>query len=336
MAGVAYWQGDLAGAEVFYREGLELRRALLDPAGIASALYNLSFVYFLPKTDLPQARLLLEESLAISRDLGDRGGIGRAYWALSQVTYAGDDGSDPTDLERAVWYNEQSQVIFRESDDQFSLGWALHWRGLMAITAGDVEVAHMQLEEGLRLFAGAGDVSAVTILLDDFSALAVAEGNLERAASLSGAAATLQRQSGADLASFIAGLYSRPRPEAAQLENAAIAKAWSEGSALSEEEAVALALSAVGDGAPSAANLASARGGGAVGRGRDDLTAREREVFALVAAGRTDGEIGAALFITKKTASTHVANIKDKLGAGSRVEMAMMANRRPVLENRPD
>ncbi|HEV2006293.1 MAG TPA: LuxR C-terminal-related transcriptional regulator [Candidatus Limnocylindrales bacterium] len=327
VAGVAYWQGDLAGAEVFYKEGLELRRALGEPAGIATALYNLSFVYFLPKTDLSQARLLLEESLAMCRDLSDRAGIGRAYWALSQVIYAGDDGSDPTDLGRAVWYNEQSQVIFREFDDRFSLGWALHWRGLMAISLGDLEVAHLQFEEGLRLFAGAGDVSAVTILLDDFSALAVAEGNLERAASLSGAAATLQRKSGADLASFLAGLYSRPRPEAAQLENPAIAKAWSEGSALSAEEAVTLALGAAGDGTSGGAQVAPARSGSAVGRGRHDLTAREREVFALVAAGRSDGEIGAALFITKKTASTHVANIKDKLGASSRVEIAMMANR---------
>jgi non-specific serine/threonine protein kinase len=326
-AGIAYWQGDLAAAEVSYREALELRRELGEPAGIATALYNLSFVYFLPKTDLPQARLLLEESLAIRRDLADKAGIGKAYWALSQVIYAGNDGSDSTDLGGAVWYNEQSQIIFRESDDLFSLGWALHWGGLMAITLGDLKVAHVQFEEGLRLFASAGDVSAVTILLDDFSALAVAEGNLERAASLSGAAAALQRQSGTDLASFVAGLYSSPRPEAAQLANDAVAKAWSLGYALSADEAVALALSAAGDGTSSGAQWAPSRSGGAVERGRHDLTAREREVFALVAAGRSDGEIAAALFITKKTASTHVANIKDKLGASSRVEMAMMANR---------
>jgi DNA-binding CsgD family transcriptional regulator len=61
---------------------------------------------------------------------------------------------------------------------------------------------------------------------------------------------------------------------------------------------------------------------GAVPRGRYDLTPREREVLALVAAGRSDGEIAEALFISKKTASFHVAMIKGKLGAGSRVEIA--------------
>ena len=45
----------------------------------------------------------------------------------------------------------------------------------------------------------------------------------------------------------------------------------------------------------------------------------------LVADGRTDGEIADALFISKKTASVHVANVKGKLGASSRVEMAMLA-----------
>ena len=55
------------------------------------------------------------------------------------------------------------------------------------------------------------------------------------------------------------------------------------------------------------------------------LSAREREVIGLVAAGRTDGEIATELFISKKTASVHVANIKSKLGASSRVEIAMLA-----------
>jgi DNA-binding CsgD family transcriptional regulator len=55
------------------------------------------------------------------------------------------------------------------------------------------------------------------------------------------------------------------------------------------------------------------------------LSAREREVIGRVAAGRSDGEIASELFISKKTASVHVANIKSKLGASSRVEIAMLA-----------
>jgi DNA-binding CsgD family transcriptional regulator len=55
------------------------------------------------------------------------------------------------------------------------------------------------------------------------------------------------------------------------------------------------------------------------------LTPREGEVLGLLAEGRSDAEIAEALFISKKTASSHVAHIKDKLEAGSRVEIVVIA-----------
>ncbi len=61
------------------------------------------------------------------------------------------------------------------------------------------------------------------------------------------------------------------------------------------------------------------------------LTPREQEVVALVAAGRTNRQIGRALFISEKTASVHVSNILAKLGAGSRTEAAAIARRHGLL-----
>jgi len=57
------------------------------------------------------------------------------------------------------------------------------------------------------------------------------------------------------------------------------------------------------------------------------LTPREREVLGLVALGRTNREIAAALFISEKTASVHVTNILAKLGAANRAEAAGIAVR---------
>ena len=57
------------------------------------------------------------------------------------------------------------------------------------------------------------------------------------------------------------------------------------------------------------------------------LTPREIEVLQLVAAGRSNGEIGSALFISTKTASVHVSNILAKLGVSSRGEAAAVAHR---------
>jgi DNA-binding CsgD family transcriptional regulator len=57
------------------------------------------------------------------------------------------------------------------------------------------------------------------------------------------------------------------------------------------------------------------------------LTDREREVLSLVVAGRSNGQIAAALFISPKTVSVHVSNILAKLGVGGRVEAAAVAHR---------
>jgi DNA-binding CsgD family transcriptional regulator len=57
------------------------------------------------------------------------------------------------------------------------------------------------------------------------------------------------------------------------------------------------------------------------------LTRREAEVLALVAAGRTNRQIGQELFITPKTAGVHVSRILAKLGVAGRGEAAAMAHR---------
>jgi DNA-binding CsgD family transcriptional regulator len=59
------------------------------------------------------------------------------------------------------------------------------------------------------------------------------------------------------------------------------------------------------------------------------LTPREREILALVIAGRTYGEIARALGISEKTVSTHISHLFDKTGTANRVELAGMAERMP-------
>ena len=69
---------------------------------------------------------------------------------------------------------------------------------------------------------------------------------------------------------------------------------------------------------PSRCSTSSARSGSAPSRadaGSDTLTAREGEILALVAEGRSNGEIGKQLFISAKTVSVHVSNILGKLDA---------------------
>jgi DNA-binding CsgD family transcriptional regulator/tetratricopeptide (TPR) repeat protein len=57
------------------------------------------------------------------------------------------------------------------------------------------------------------------------------------------------------------------------------------------------------------------------------LTRREQDVLERLTLGRTNREIATELFISEKTASVHVSNIKSKLGANGRAEIAAIAVR---------
>ena len=67
------------------------------------------------------------------------------------------------------------------------------------------------------------------------------------------------------------------------------------------------------------------------GPDRAGLTDRELEVLRLVAAGRSNRDIAADLFISAKTASVHVSNILAKLGAANRTEAAALARSRHLI-----
>ena len=55
-------------------------------------------------------------------------------------------------------------------------------------------------------------------------------------------------------------------------------------------------------------------------------------MLRLLAAGRTNAQIGAELYISPKTAGVHVSNIFRKLGVSGRVQAAAVAERVGLLQ----
>jgi DNA-binding NarL/FixJ family response regulator len=62
------------------------------------------------------------------------------------------------------------------------------------------------------------------------------------------------------------------------------------------------------------------------------LTERELEVLSHIAAGRSNGQIAADLFISPKTVSVHVSNLLRKIGVENRVQAAAWAEQVGVLD----
>ena len=66
-------------------------------------------------------------------------------------------------------------------------------------------------------------------------------------------------------------------------------------------------------------------GGPSKGRERSPLSAREREIVALVAQGYKNKEMAEKMFISEQTVKNHLHNIFDKLGVSDRLELALYA-----------
>jgi two-component system invasion response regulator UvrY len=65
----------------------------------------------------------------------------------------------------------------------------------------------------------------------------------------------------------------------------------------------------------------------------DVLSAREFEVFMLLAQGKTVVDIAKVLHLSPRTVGTHLYNIKQKLNASNSAEIALIAMRAGLIEN---
>jgi DNA-binding NarL/FixJ family response regulator len=148
--------------------------------------------------------------------------------------------------------------------------------------------------------------------------LALALGQPERAARLFGAGLVQLELSGANRVNA-ASRWVKERDLAAtraKLGEAAFARALATGRTLSLQEALAEADAIASD--------ALARGASAL---PDGLTAREAELLALLAAGRTNHEIADALVLSVKTVERHLTNAYTKIGARNRADATAYALR---------
>ena len=241
--GLAYWQADMAAAQVFYDASLQLTRQVGDKRAIANAIYNDAFPILVVRVEPERARTLLREALPLFEELKDEAGVGRTYWGLGNADYF------QQDFEAARQKLQAAQAIFRRLDARFDLAWSLHTLGLVTLKMGSVDAARPYFTEVLTMFAEAKDVSGIVLQLDNLAAVARAEGDPMKATRLFAAAATYQITSGTGLGLLLREQEGRLQPREG-LDDRQADAAWSEGQAMSLDQAVAYALTGSGAGAP--------------------------------------------------------------------------------------
>jgi predicted ATPase/class 3 adenylate cyclase len=123
------------------------------------------------------ARDLFEEGLALMRAVGDKAGIAWALEALGEVAY---EQGDPA----AAALLEESLVLFEETKDRGGIACALSYLGETARTHGDLKSARGFLERSLEIRREEGYTSVIAGLLGYLAAVTADEGDLDAARSL--------------------------------------------------------------------------------------------------------------------------------------------------------
>jgi DNA-binding CsgD family transcriptional regulator len=231
-------------------------------------------------------------------------------------------------------YYTEALPIFREINARPEIARTLAGLARVAVEQQDHSAAEKFLGESLGLSHSTGSRIGVARGLEAFAELSAAQDEPAHAVRLIAAAASLRDAaglrppSGARIGQYLTA--------AGELGEAAVTRLWEEGAAMTPDQAVALALSGSGAGAPGglaagdAAGDSSGLGGGGAGVVAglplpNQLTPRERQIIELIATGLSNRQIAEELVIAPATAARHVANILAKLGFSSRSQIAAWA-----------
>jgi ATP/maltotriose-dependent transcriptional regulator MalT len=268
-----------------------------------------------------RAGSLIEEALGIARESGLDDWVALGRYDLAAVALG------QGHVARAETLLTEALELHRRLDDPWGTANCLDTLGLVDCERGDAARAVARHGESLALRRMVGEPGGFGAWLAGVATLAMGCGQAERASCLFGAARALGDRAGLVFYLPQRAIYERAELAArAALGDAGFIAAQEVGQALSFENAVAEATDAL---AVATSPVRPDKGGSAASKA--GLTGREEEVLHLLVAGRSNPEIAEALYISRATARTHVANILAKLGVSSRTEAADVAHRQHLI-----
>jgi tetratricopeptide (TPR) repeat protein len=229
---IAYRHNDAAAARGFYEESLLLWRTLGDQDHIAFVLNNLSLLYT-QMGDYTTARAVGEEALSINRRLGNRDSIAFNLGTLGILAM------EQRDWQAAYSLLDECVTLFREIGNRYGVANNLVNLGRAAHHQGDGAAARRSLTECLVLCRELQSKSIVEWAFSNLAAVSVAEGRMQQAACLFGAAEVLREIMGASTPPNDEGDISAARTA---LGEEAFAAAWAEGRKMTMEEAIEFAI----------------------------------------------------------------------------------------------
>jgi non-specific serine/threonine protein kinase len=303
--------GEYAAAAAFHDRALRSWRRLEGTSGLVASLHGVGDTA-LWQGEVRAARAAYDEGLSIARSKGTSEDVSLFAFHLAQLSWLSGD------LDVGQRFGEEALRVGREAGSTTWPPYALFVLASLAHERGDVPRAGGLYREAIELAWEHHDRLCIRMALPGLAGLATLEGDPERALRLAGAASALEADAGIWAFPPIRDRHERWLGAAREAVDEETGEAaWAAGRALPLGEAVAYAL----EQAPTV--------GKPVARDPDEhedpLSAREREVLQLIARGRSNREIGEALFVTEHTVKYHVTSLFNSLDVTSRAEAVARA-----------
>jgi non-specific serine/threonine protein kinase len=305
---LAHYLGESDRARSYLTRALTLARALGDPIDIGLTLLELGIIAE-DEGNFAEATRILEEARDLYATLPVSTSQSMTSYHLAVVAYGRGD------LAEAASLCAEALQMAHAANSAFGIGAVQAHFGLVAGDMGQTRAALDALHEALALYVASQDLEGIARCLANVAVLATTTRQWRAAASFWGAVATMNETLGYGFREPEAPRYAAAERETRHAVGAAFARLHGQGRAWGLAETVEHARTFALPG--KADHIA---GGNDLG-----LTAREREVLSLIAAGYSDREIADRLFISRHTATTHVGNILLKLDVSTRAAAAARA-----------
>ena len=303
-------QGDAEAAVAHAQAGHALAEIRNDPTFLGRAFFTLSFVAG-SRGDQAEAAKHAEESLRILRASGNHAWLPYALNRLGVVLLEQGDSA------RAGTLFQEALDRWRSPEHAWGISTALDNLAACARATGDSERATKLYRESLLFSLRQGDRWGVVESLFGIAGTAANDGHLETAAKLSAAADALRVSIGLKLQHYVQSELDKTIASIrTALGEERFNEHWQAGTALTLTQAVEAAEETATKPVSDPRTKQTKRSGEPVDTG--GLTGREFEVLRLLAEGKSSRGIGEELFISHRTATTHVTNIFTKLDVDNR------------------
>ena len=311
--------GDYESALQLFRESLDTYTRLNDKNGMGELHKDLGWCA-IRTGDYTLAQIHLEKNLVLAQESGGKTNLNYAYSGLGEVAVRLGEYTRASDL------LQKGLSLSRERGDKWLEATILGSLGWVALRQRNFESMRNFLSESLSLRMGMGDKGGIAWCLEKLAEAAILERQYPKAVTIFSSAASLRLPihsviDPVDLPEYeriLSGLRSKLDPETFKA-------CWEEGEGMRLKDVVVYALSE-----PVAIIEKTSISDKAKFQG---LSKRERETAALVAQGKSNREIAQVMSVGEKTVETYVTRILDKLGFGSRVQIATWAVERGLVSS---